>query len=32
MSERQILAEKLKLAGFLVLAIVDTVILIRWPT
>lgn len=32
MSERQLLAAKIKLAGFLVLAIVDTVILMRWPT
>jgi hypothetical protein len=32
MNERQLLAAKIKLAGFLLLAIVDTVIIFRWPT
>jgi hypothetical protein len=32
MNERQLLAAKIKLAGFLLLAIVDVVIIFRWPT
>jgi hypothetical protein len=32
MSEHQLRIAKVKLAAFLLLAVVDTVILIRWPT
>ena len=32
MSERELIAAKIKLAAFLLLAVIDTVILVRWPT